>query len=75
MNNDDKTAKVTMRHQWFNHVKKTRKKMSKGQEKQVPHREAMRKASESWPIQKAKLIKAEKRAAKKRKLNEPIKGN
>lgn len=72
MNNKEK---VTMRHQWFYHVKKTRKKMSKGLEKPVPHREAMRKASESWAVQKAKLIKAEKRAAKKRKLNEPVEVN
>ena len=28
-----------MRHQWFYRVKKTRKKMSKVLEKQVPHRE------------------------------------
>ncbi len=72
MNNKEK---VTMRHQWFYHVKKTRKKMSKGLEKPVPHREAMRKASESWAVQKAKLIKAAKRAAKKKKLNEPVEVN
>ena len=49
--------KRTMRHEWFAWVAKTRKKMSKGQEKQVAHREAMRQASESWPKQKEKLLK------------------
>ena len=70
---EEKPKKVTMRNRWFDHVKKTRKKMSKGLEKPVAHREAMRKASESWPTQKAKLIKRAKRAEKLQKLRQPIK--
>ena len=68
-------SKKTMRNSWFDWVAKTRKKMSKGLEKPVAHREAMRRASESWPAQKVKLIKKQKRAAKKKKLAEPIKSN
>jgi hypothetical protein len=64
-----------MRHQWFEHVAKTRKKLSKGLKKPVAHREAMRAASESWPARKAKLIKKQKRAAKVKKLREPIELN
>ena len=65
-------SKKTMRNSWFDHVAKTRKKMSKGLEKPVAHREAMRKASESWPSEKIKLIKKQKRAARKKKVAEPI---
>ena len=36
MNTDE--PKKTMRHEWFEHVRKTRKKMSKGKDKQVAHR-------------------------------------
>ena len=54
----------TMRHAWFTHVAKTRKKMSKGLDKPVAHREAMREASASWPSKKAKLLKKAKRAEK-----------
>lgn len=68
-------TKKSMRHNWFDHVAKTRKKLSKGKEKLVAHREAMRAASESWPAQKLKLIKKAKRAAKKKKLSEPIKSS
>ena len=60
--------KRTMRHEWFTWVAKTRKKMSKGQEKQVAHREAMRQASESWPKQKEKLLKKARREEKMAKL-------
>ena len=60
--------KRTMRHEWFAWVAKTRKKMSKGQEKQVAHREAMRLASESWPKQKEKLLKKARRLEKLAKL-------
>ena len=70
MNTEEKAKKVTMRHQWFEHVRKTRKKLSKGLEKQVAHREAMRKASASWGKQKEKLIRKAKREAKLKKFKE-----
>ena len=53
-----------MRNSWFEHVSKTRKKLSRGKEK-ISHREAMRKASETWGEVKAKLVK--KQAREKRK--------
>ena len=56
----------TMRSHWFAHVAKTRKKLSKGQKKEVSHREAMRVASTTWPDIKIKLQKKLKRAEKKR---------
>ena len=68
MTNEPKEPKRTMRHEWFTWVAKTRKKMSKGQEKQVAHREAMRLASESWPKQKEKLLKKARRLEKLAKL-------
>ena len=64
--------KRTMRHEWFSWVAKTRKKMSKGQKKVIPHREAMRQASASWPVQKEKLIKKARKLAKAQKLKRPI---
>lgn len=64
----DIQQKKTMRHEWFEHVRKTRKKMSKGKDKQVAHREAMRHASASWGVQKAKLIKKAKRQEKLEKF-------
>ena len=63
----------TMRHEWFTHVAKTRKKMSRGLDKPVAHREAMREASASWPAKKQKLLKKAKRAEKQALLNKPIK--
>ena len=59
-------APKTMRSHWFEHVAKTRKKLSKGQKKQVSHRESMRVASTTWPEIKIKLEKKIKRAEKKR---------
>ena len=56
-----------MRVNWFEHVRKTRKKMSKGlkQGKLIPHRDAMKAASQSWPSIKAKLQKKIGRQKKK----------
>jgi hypothetical protein len=47
----------TMRNHWFEHVRKIRKKMSKGQPQLSSHRDAMKKASETWPDLKVKLKK------------------
>ena len=70
--NTPEPKKRTMRHEWFEHVRKTRKKMSKGKDKQVAHREAMRQASESWPKQKEKVLKKKRRLEKQKKFREPL---
>ena len=56
-----------MRVNWFAHVRKTRKKMSKGLKKGelVSHREAMKTASQSWPNIKGKLVRKIHRQRKK----------
>ena len=63
--------KKSMRNYWFDHVRKTRKKLSKGLPTPVSHREAMKKASATWPELKGKLTKKiardEKRAEKAKK--------
>ena len=46
---------VTMRNYWFDHVRKTRKKLSKGLPELVSHRVAMKEASESWQEMKIKV--------------------
>ena len=54
-----------MRKCWFEHVRKTRKKLSKGKKELVSHRDAMSKASVTWPKEKAKIERKLKREAKK----------
>ena len=61
----ESVEKISMRHEWFNWVSKTRKKLSKGKNT-CSHREAMSHASATWPAEKAKLVK--KRAREQRKL-------
>ncbi len=56
---------VTMRHHWFAHVAKTRKKLTKARKEPVSHREAMREASTSWGPIKERLTKKIQRAKKK----------
>ena len=57
---------------WFEHVRKTRKKMERSTKKKVLHRDAMTAASKTWPKQKLKLERAAKRAAKKAALVKPV---
>ena len=54
-----------MRRSWFDHVRKTRVKMSKQENAPVSHRDAMRSASETWGAVKEKLIKAKARQDRK----------
>lgn len=54
-----------MRTAWFEHVRKTRKRLSKGKKDQVSHRVAMQHASSTWPKEKEKALRAQKRASKK----------
>ena len=56
-----------MRKAWFEYVRKTRVKMSKGQKVKATHREAMKHASTGWPVEKAKLARKLAREEKKRK--------
>ena len=53
-----------MRKFWFEHVRKTRKKLSKGKKEQATHRQAMAAASVTWPKEKAKIERRLKREAK-----------
>ena len=52
-----------MRKFWFEHVRKTRKKLSKGKKDQATHRQAMAAASVTWPKEKAKIERRLKREA------------
>ena len=54
---------MNYRHLWFDHVAKTRKKLST-KKKPCTHREAMAKASISWPKVKARLVRKRKRETK-----------
>ena len=62
----------SLRKQWFEHVKKTRKKLSR---KNAPcsHVDAMKKASETWPAVKQKILRKRKREAKKQPPAKKIK--
>ena len=64
-----KTVSNVMRKAWFEFVRKTRTKMSRGKKEKASHREAMKQASEGWAVEKAKiarrLARAKKQAAKK----------
>ncbi len=53
-----------MRSAWFEHVRKTRRKLSRERKEAVSHREAMSIASTSWGTEKiryARKIEREKR--------------
>ena len=54
-----------MRKAWFDYVRKTRVKMSRGQKVKCTHREAMKGASVTWPAEKAKLLRKLAREAKR----------
>ena len=54
----------SMRVHWFDHVAKTRKRMSRGKKDPVSHRDAMREASQSWPTVKKKITRKLKRTQK-----------
>ena len=64
-----KTSCNEMRKAWFEYVKKTRTRMSRGQKEKCSHREAMKVASQGWPTEKVKvtrrLARAKKQKAKK----------
>ena len=49
--------KVTMRNHWFEHVAKTRRKLTRVRKVPVTHREAMREASVTWSSIKDRVRK------------------
>ena len=57
-----------MRKAWFDYVRKTRVKLSRGKKEKCSHRDAMKAASEGWVLQKVKvarkIARAKKQAAK-----------
>ena len=54
-----------MRSAWFEHVRKTREKESRGKKVKVSHRDAMKLASVTWGPVKEKLHRAAARAKRK----------
>ena len=52
-----------MRSEWFEHVRKTRSKMST-KKNPCSHRDAMRKASETWQKTKSKILRRRAREQK-----------
>ena len=52
-----------MRKEWFEHVRKTRKKLSK-KDNPCSHVEAMKKASVTWADVKVKVLKRKRRLEK-----------
>ena len=66
MPEEKKTDSSAMRKHWFEHVRKTRKKMARGKKEPVSHREAMKEASQSWGTEKAKLVKRIAREIRKK---------
>ena len=54
-----------MRKEWFEFVRKTRVKMSRGQKVKTSHREAMKAASAGWVSEKAKILRKQAREAKR----------
>ena len=57
---------TSLRKEWFLYVSKTRKRMSRNQKEPVSHRDAMKKASETWPKEKEKLLRRIKREKKQK---------
>ena len=64
---DAKTANssTSMRVQWFEHVRKTRRQLVRDRKEPVTHQEAMRHASTTWATKKLKIQKRLSRQKKK----------
>ena len=57
--------KSSMRKEWFQYVRKVRKKMSRGKGTEpCTHRAAMSAASETWAAEKEKIVRRQKREKK-----------
>ena len=59
-----------MRIAWQDYVGKTRRKGNRGTNK-MTHQEAMKLASETWPKEKAKILRRRRRECKRQK-SEPV---
>jgi hypothetical protein len=59
-----------MRKNWFEHVRKTRVKTAKKTKSTCSHKEAMRLASITWDKEKQKILRKQKREAKKNFKNQ-----
>ena len=59
-----KTSCNEMRKAWFEYVKKTRARLSRGQKEKCSHRDAMKAASDGWVLEKVKVAKRIARAKK-----------
>ena len=59
-----KTACNEMRKAWFDYVRKTRAKLSRGKKEKCSHRDAMKAASDGWVLEKVKVAKRIARAKK-----------
>ena len=55
-----------MKKAWLDHVRDTRDKNNRGK-KTCSYREAMRLASTTWQVKKAKLVRAQSREARRTK--------
>ena len=73
MNNKEPTPNKTMRNHWFEHVAKTRKKLSRGKKESITHRIAMTEASQTWPNVKKKILNKIKRSQKQLKATGIVK--
>ena len=73
MNNSESHPSKTMRNHWFEHVAKTRKKLSRGKKETITHRVAMTEASQTWPSVKKKILNKIKRSQKNPKATGVVK--
>ena len=55
-----------MRKAWMDWVAKTRKKGNRGKDNNMTHREALKAAAVTWPKEKLKLVRRQKRVCKKK---------
>ena len=60
-----------MRKAWMDWVAKTRKKGNRGKDNHMSHREALKAAAVTWPKEKAKILRRQKRACKKQAAVKP----
>jgi hypothetical protein len=61
-----------MRKNWFEHVRKTRARTARKTKSSCSHKEAMRLASITWDKEKNKILRKQKRDAKKAKKDSGV---
>ena len=57
---------MSMRKAWMDWVGKTRKKGNRGKDNNMSHREALKAAALTWPSEKAKILRKQKRLCGKK---------